>query len=232
MNEENILNKLGRVLYSKNVKISKWQVDKTVQIPVRQGCIPIPLWIPHRLTRSTGERPLLSLRLAAFAAILLTSCASLSAKASQSVSISWDAAADASAKGYIVYAGKSGTNYTAQMDVGTNTSVTFTGMTEGTTNYFAVSAYNAANIVSAPSSAITYIVPGKLSMKTKSAPTSAAALTFATAPGHYYQVQASTDMINWTTVYQTATATNNATVEYDDPQASSMSKRYYRLLMH
>jgi hypothetical protein len=75
-------------------------------------------------------------------------------------------------------------------------------------------------------------VPGKLAVIPNTNNPASSSLRFATAPGHWYQVQATADFVNWTNIYQTATATNNSVVNYVDPQAGTFSKRFYRLQMH
>jgi hypothetical protein len=205
MNKVTILPKPGRVLNPRTVVFSDWQVDEAIQIPVLEGLVPIPLWSRGRQRRANC--PKISHRrrfpaLAALAALVMCMIAGISANASQNVSIAWNASTDPSTTGYIVYAGSS-TNYTAQLNVGTNTMVTITGLKEGTTNYFAVSAYNAANVVSSPSTSVSYLVPGKLVMTP--VPGATPSLNFPTAPGHWYEIDASTDLKNWTNIYQTAT---------------------------
>jgi len=161
---------------------------------------------------------------------LLGLCACFSARATQSVSIAWNPNTNSGTAGYIIYAGSSPANYTAQLNVGTNTDVTVTGLTEGKTNYFAVSAYNTANVIGAQSAPISYIVPGLLVM-TPGTGTNRT-MSFPTAPGHSYSIQASTDLINWESVYRGAVATSNAWFSFTDSQAGSFPHRFYRLVMH
>ncbi len=231
MNEEQALIKPARVLGAKAIVVSKWQVDEAVMIPVRKGYNSIAFWLPDWRQRIKNERTSVMRRFAMFAAILLGTCVSLSAKGTQNVSIAWDASSDPNTAGYVVYVGSDPANFTSQLNVGTNTTITLSGLQAGSTNYFAVSAYNKANVMSAPSQPITFIAPGKITMKSKSSPSSVAALSFPIAPGHSYQLQASTDMVNWSTLYQTAVATTNTMLNYTDVQAPQYSKRYYRLLM-
>lgn len=154
----------------------------------------------------------------------------ISARASQSVSIAWSASTDPTTAGYIVYAGNSPTNYTAQLNVGTNTMVTLTGLTEGTTNYFAVSAYNAASMISPPSTAISYIVPGRVIVT--HVPGAAPSLNFPMAPGHWYEVDASIDLKTWSNIFQTPTATANVWTNFTDGAGHVLPRRFYRLKMH
>lgn len=155
----------------------------------------------------------------------------LSARATQSVSLAWNPSTDTSTAGYIIYAGKSATNLSSQINVGTNTTVTISGLKEGTTNYFAVGAYNSANVVGTPSTPVSYLVPGLLAMSPSASSTRPPLITFPTAVGHWYEVQASTNLITWSNLIQTATATTNAWVSYTDPQGL-LPRRFYRLIMH
>ena len=232
MSKESVIIELGRVLNPKSVCFSKWQVDEAVQIPIGQGLVPIALWSSSRHKRANRNYALFSKRLVALLALVLGLSAGLSANASQNVSLAWNPSADSSTTGYLLYAGNSTTNYTSQINVGTNTTVTLSGLTAGATNYFAVSAYNAANIVGTPSAPITYIVPGLLVMSHASGTGNIPTLNFPEAPGHWYEVQASTNLTVWSNIYQSPTATTNAWASFQDPQAGSFRSRFYRLVMH
>ena len=61
----------------------------------------------------------------------------------QDVVISWDASGDTKVVGYKIYYGSSSRAYTNVVDVGNSTSVTISGLTEGSTNYFAATTYAA-----------------------------------------------------------------------------------------
>jgi len=231
MKKESVLIEFRRVLNPMTIIFSKWHVDKAIQVPIHEGLVPIPLRSvcePKRENRRTAH---VAKRLAALVALLLGLSAATSVHAVQSVSIAWNPSSDPSTVGYVVYAGTT-TNYTAQLNVGTNTAVTLTGLPEGSTNYFAVSAYNAANIASVLSPPIAYIVPGLLVMTPVPGSSRPPNISFPTAPGHWYEIQASTNLTVWTNIIQTATATTNAWVSYADPKASSFSHRFYRLVMH
>ena len=52
-------------------------------------------------------------------------------------------------------------------------------------------------------------------------------VNFPVAPGQTYTVQASTDMKNWETIWQT-TSTSNAWVQFQDPAAPNLQMRFYR----
>jgi hypothetical protein len=58
-------------------------------------------------------------------------------------------------------------------------------------------------------------------------PQPAVALNFPVAPGHTYAVQASTDLKNWETIWQTTT-TSNTWAQFQDTIATNVQMRFYR----
>jgi hypothetical protein len=79
--------------------------------------------------------------------------------AAQSVTLAWDPSPSPTVTGYMLYYSADGTNFDSQMDAGTNTTWTVTGLEPGSTNYFEVVAYDANNKESPPSNQIEYTVP-------------------------------------------------------------------------
>ncbi|MEY4385764.1 MAG: hypothetical protein RLY20_1047 [Verrucomicrobiota bacterium] len=118
------------------------------------------------------------------------------------------------------------------MDVGPNTRAPVGGLKEGLHYGFSVTAYNAAGVESTPSVevGITLRVPIKLVTGTNA--TSLKRVQFPAAPGKWYELQASTDMKNWTTIWQTGVATAYSWTEYQDVQSATLKSRYYRLKVH
>lgn len=153
----------------------------------------------------------------------------LTAGATQSVTVAWNAGTDPGIAGYALYYGTTNGNYSTRVDVGTNTSAAISGLVPGRTNYFAVAAYNAANLEGTPSASLPYIVPGCLVMNSASTLN----LTFPVSPGHWYAVQATTNLTStWTNIWQTSTESSNIWVSYQDPSIGSNPKHFYRLVMH
>jgi len=98
---------------------------------------------------------------AAWAAILfLTIFASRRVEAGQNLALAWDPSPSTDIAGYCIYYGDDGTNFQYVVNVGTNTSYEVSGLQEGQTYTFAVTAYTSQGLGSAPSNLITYIVPG------------------------------------------------------------------------
>lgn len=150
------------------------------------------------------------------------------ARATQSVTVAWNPGTDPGIAGYTLYCGTTNGNYSTNINVGTNTSVVVSGLVPGQTNYFAVAAYNVVNLQGTNSPVLTYIVPGCLAMNTGSN----GMMSFPVSPGHWYAVQASTNLVSWTNIWQSATESSNVWISYADPQASAYARRFYRLVLH
>ncbi len=95
------------------------------------------------------------LSLVLFLATLL-SAASVTAAG---VSLAWDAVTGGSVAGYTVHWGTTPAAYTSQLDAGASTASTVSGLAEGTTYYFAVSAYDAVGGRSSYSNEVSTTVP-------------------------------------------------------------------------
>ncbi len=153
------------------------------------------------------------------------------ARATQSLSVAWNANPDPRVSGYVVYYGNASHTYTSRVVVGTNTMITIAGLLEGQTNYVAVTSYTAANVEGTASSELTMMVPGVV----HASPPAAGVpfnLNFPVAPGHSYEVQATTDLKTWATIWQSAVVSSNAMMNYQDAQSGSYLRRYYRLILH
>jgi hypothetical protein len=154
------------------------------------------------------------------------------ARAVQSVSISWNPSTNAGIAGYIFYRGTNSGVYTSQFNVGTNTAITLTGLPEGQMDYFSVAAYDGAGVTSPNSTQITYLVPGLQRLVPPTGPGKTASLTFSGASGHSYNVQASSNLVTWTTIWSSGALNSNGWVTFQDPQSSTLSQRFYRLIMN
>lgn len=77
----------------------------------------------------------------------------------QNVTLGWDPSPDVSVAGYRLYYGTASGVYAATNDVGGATSGTAVGLTEGTTYFFVVTAYDALGLESVPSNEVTFTIP-------------------------------------------------------------------------
>jgi hypothetical protein len=150
--------------------------------------------------------------------------------AEQSVTLAWDLSPDTNVAGYFLYYGASSGSYTSQVDAGANVTATVSGLREGRTYYFAITAYDAYGFESDPSSEVPYIVPGILLLSSGPTPGDPMILKFPVAPTHWYEVQATPDFQSWSTIWQTTPATSNDWVQFSDSPANA--PRFYRLVLH
>lgn len=150
----------------------------------------------------------------------------------QSVVLDWNASSTPTVTGYNVYYGTTSGNYPYKVNVGNTSSFTLSNLTAGVTYYFAATAYDAYGDESALSTEVNFVVSGGLTLSQGTAPGSPVMLQFPVAPGHWYEVQASTDLKNWTSIYQSSVVSVNNSMQFADPNASSFSSRFYRLVQH
>jgi fibronectin type 3 domain-containing protein len=148
--------------------------------------------------------------------------------ATQSLTLGWTPSPSTNVAGYHIYYGSDGTNFQYEMDAGTNTIFEVSGLQEGETNSFVVTAYDAQGVDSAPSNLITYVVPGTVNIASKAGAGSPAIITFPVVTGYTYQVQASVNLITWSNVWQT-TATSNGWIQFEDSESTHLNTRFYRL---
>ena len=88
-------------------------------------------------------------------------CAS-AAYAASSVTVAWDKNPETDVIGYKFHYGTVSKNYQYTVDVKNNTSCSISGLAEGTTYYFAATAYNDKNIESSYSEELAYTIPNTL----------------------------------------------------------------------
>ena len=151
-------------------------------------------------------------------------------KGVSSADLAWNPNPDPSVAGYNVYYGGASRTYTNVLSVGNTTNVTINGLLEGRDYYFAVTAYDASGNESDYSAETTYIVPGWLLLTPGATAGSALRVQFPVAPAHSYELQVSSDLTSWTTVWLTVGVTNTW-VEYDAPIAS-VGSQFYRVILH
>ena len=75
------------------------------------------------------------------------------------VDLEWDPNTEPELAGYKIYWGTSNGNYASSKDVGKITTSTITGLDEGRTYYFVVTAYDGSNNESGYSNQVSYTVP-------------------------------------------------------------------------
>src|ERR1044072_8991364 len=78
--------------------------------------------------------------------------------ATQRVLLAWDPSPGTDVAGYNAYYGTASGNYTQMVPAGNSTNVVISGLAEGVTYYFAVTAFDLANIESDFSTEVSYFV--------------------------------------------------------------------------
>ena len=150
------------------------------------------------------------------------------AKAASSLALNWDPNTDPSIAGYNLYYGGASRSYTNMINVGDSTSAVVDGLVEGQTYYFAVTAYTFDGYESDFSDEFVYLVPGLLTMTQGATPDDPVQIRFPVVDGYTYDVQESTDLTTWTTVWET-TGVENVWMEYDAPVDTS-TPHFYRVV--
>ena len=151
--------------------------------------------------------------------------------AGASLQLGWDGGKDPSIAGYTVYYGSTSGNYTTRTNVGATNAATITGLIAGSTNYFAVAAYNVAGVEGTASGELAVLIPGGLQLGWCATNTMTPQLKFSVLPGHAYSLQAATEpgSTNWITLCQVASAGSNTWISVVDTNAARFAQRFYRL---
>jgi Fibronectin type III domain len=93
--------------------------------------------------------------------LLLLVAFAAGAKGAESVTLAWDSNPEPDIAGYRLYSGKTSHSYRQYVDTST-TQATVSNLVEGTTYFFAVTAFDTAGLESAFSNEISYSVPGEI----------------------------------------------------------------------
>lgn len=151
------------------------------------------------------------------------------AQSQASVTLAWNASAAADVAGYRVYEGTASHLYSSVLDVSTNTQATLSGLTVGSTYFFAVTAYAAGGIESPFSSEISYRVPPPAPVLQMTITPSPKAVLSVTAPaGYRFEVLVTEDLQNWSSI-GSVTIDSTGSFQFTDPHPVAKTKRFYRL---
>ena len=134
------------------------------------------------------------------------------------MSLAWNPPSGGGAAGYALYQGGASHAYTQRINVGTNITVTLTGLAAGQTNYFAAVAYDSAGLESPVSNEATYTAPIVVSPNpppVTNAPrfspppltitkTTQLMVSSPAVSNYTCLLQSSTDLTNWSFIYTNA----------------------------
>ena len=105
------------------------------------------------------QRGIITVQVIAAAVIVIVLLAAAFAQAAQ-VTLAWDPNSEGDLAGYKVHYGTASGSYSVHIDVHNVTTYTVTGLSDGQTYYFAVTAYNTSGAESGYSNPVSYTVPG------------------------------------------------------------------------
>jgi len=154
------------------------------------------------------------------------------AHAERSITLAWDPSPSSFVTGYYLYSLEENSTSPNQFDAGLATQITIPGLKEGMRYSFTITARSAMGLESAPSTPVSFVVPVPLSINSPRFQGDPVRLQFPVASGHWYELQASTDLQAWTTIWQTGVATTYSWIEFQDPRSTRYGTRFYRLQVH
>jgi hypothetical protein len=155
----------------------------------------------------------------------------INARAAQ-VTLSWLPSESPDVTGYFIHYGTSSGNYTTKVNTGFDTQMTINNLKDSQAYYFTVTAYDAYGDESPPCNEIKYVTPEADLAILNPSQDQIVTLKFRAVAGHWYELQASTDLRNWTDVCHTSVASENLSLQFSDLQAKEFSHRFYRLATH
>ena len=144
--------------------------------------------------------------------------------ASQSVELVWTPSSSPDIVGYNIYYGNASSAYTNEISVGNLTNLTVSGLSSGSTYYFAARAINGSGVESTFSVQTSYSVPFPGAMAGRPILSSnGVSISVTGQAGSTYIVQGSTDLVNWVPL-----ETNISPLLFTD--TNRYKKRFYRAI--
>ncbi len=144
-----------------------------------------------------------------------------------SVSLAWNPSPDTNVVGYRLYYGAVSGQYTNSVLVGSTSATTITGLVNGTTYYFAITAHDAGGLESAFSNEVSYTV--SFSRLQIAANTGAQmVLNIEGVTGQSYTIEATQDLKTWAAI-GSVTPGANGSANFVDPNAANFAQRFYRV---
>lgn len=164
------------------------------------------------------------LHLKSFCTCALLLATTLTTFANQSVRLIWSPSPSPDIVGYDIYYGQASDDYTNEVSTGDVTNLTVSGLSDGTTYFFAARAVNGSGLESELSLQTSYTVPtaaARLGRPVFSSNGLSVAVTG--VPGYLYAIQASTDLVNWISLQ-----TNVSPLLFTDTNEGRYKRRFYR----
>lgn len=153
------------------------------------------------------------------------------AHAERSATLAWNPSPSSGVAGYNLYVLEENSVTPTRITVGNTNQITVTSLKEGLHYSFTVTAYNASAMESTPSNEALFVVPVPLSMVSATS-NGLKRIQFQGAPGRSYELQATSDLRTWATIWQTGSVATYAPLEFEDPESGILGCRFYRLVVH
>jgi hypothetical protein len=167
-----------------------------------------------------------------FLLVMFACLAGVEKASASNITLGWNASASPNVAGYHVYYGTTSGIYPYKIDAGNATLVTISNLTVGVTYYVAATAYDANGDESPFSGEVSFVAAAGLEISIGASSGGPPAIQFSAEAGHWYEIQATTDFQNWSSIWQSDVAASNVSMQYTDPNAGSFTSRFYRLVMH
>lgn len=142
------------------------------------------------------------------------------------VKLAWNASPSTDVTGHRIHYGTASRAYTTSIELGNVTTATVSGLAEGVTYYFAVSAVNAAALESDYSNEVRF-EPGLHTSNISTNANGEPVLNVRGLIGHRYDIEASEDLKTWS-VIDTITIPDGGLLKFADPDAPIHARRFYR----
>jgi len=152
------------------------------------------------------------------------------AQAQRSATLAWDRSQSSGVTGYYVYVLEENSTTPTRVTIGNTNQATVSNLKEGLRYTFTVTAFNAAG-ESLPSNNALFVVPVPINMTSMNPTNGLRSVQFQGAPGRTYELQASTDLQTWTSIWQTGLIATYGPLMFEDPQSGILGQRFYRLLV-
>ena len=151
--------------------------------------------------------------------------------AERSVTLAWNPSQSPGVAGYYLYVLEENSVTPTRITIGNTNQTTVSTLKEGLHYSFTITAFNASGMESVPSNEALFVVPVPLSMVAVSS-NGLKRIQFQGAPGRSYELQASSDLSTWSTIWQSGMVATYGPLEYEDIASGVLGHRFYRLVVH
>jgi hypothetical protein len=152
-----------------------------------------------------------------------------------SLTLTWQPSPDVKVVGYNVYYGTASRAYTNKISFGNATTATISNLVDGTTYYFAATAYDIEGKESAFSTEAIYTIPLELSnqprvMTPAKNPNGQFSFAVSGVVGRRYIVESSTNLVDWVLVDWVQITTNHSIFTFTTTNMHQFKQQFFRVV--